>query len=517
MEFDFNINHLFPDKITLVGENTSYRKHANSKILQRNLQIVIEVLGQRSARAQQLTGSITTLLKSQLNNQRIYVLKEANANNGLGCAIGFLKIGKKRLFVLDRDGNHNEMNPLCVLDFYVHESQQRKGCGLCLFKHMLHVEGVKASHLAIDRPSHKFISFLKKHFNLWATVPQVNNFVIFDGFFKNRSDTVRNNNSRSEWNNPQFRPLSRAVSDDIIKRNRQSDHTVMSTALKDIRPVSGSELYANHFLPSQRNNRRQKWNNGLFVVFIKLCKLICHAFLKHFNTVTNISSNMLQQCLVFKHSIMLYKQTALLPLFVYCYQTQHNVFRFSHDVPNKVNGLPPLPPNRRDRFGDNDVVTNPYRRNFTNQNGHVKGDVLQGSQMTEKRDMREELRAKDNALPGIAPNQLEESRVRTNTQEVTENSYNGMNKHSSPVDQLKCNNLSHDQKSPKVTRKPATPPHLKPSNIIDELKAKDAAYLSNRNLTTQNQSRLWYQRQLQGTRSSWNVLGVPTRPFWNAQ
>uniref|UniRef100_F6SRD6 Alpha-tubulin N-acetyltransferase n=1 Tax=Ciona intestinalis TaxID=7719 RepID=F6SRD6_CIOIN len=184
MEFDFNINHLFPDKITLVGENSSYRKHANSKILQRNLQIVIEVLGQRSARAQQLTGSITTLLKSQLNNQRIYVLKEANANNsGLGCVIGFLKTGKKRLFVLDRDGNHNEMNPLCVLDFYVHESQQRKGCGLCLFKHMLHVEGVKASHLAIDRPSHKFISFLKKHFSLWATVPQVNNFVIFDGFF----------------------------------------------------------------------------------------------------------------------------------------------------------------------------------------------------------------------------------------------------------------------------------------------------------------------------------------------
>uniref|UniRef100_H2ZDE8 Alpha-tubulin N-acetyltransferase n=1 Tax=Ciona savignyi TaxID=51511 RepID=H2ZDE8_CIOSA len=232
MEFDFNINHIFPDEVTLIGEKSPFRNKTNSRLLERNLQIVIDTLGKRSAKAQQLTGSITTFLKSQLNNHRLFILKDDCANNGLGCVIGFLKVGKKRLFVLDRDGNHNEMNPLCVLDFYVHESQQRKGCGLCLFKHMLSMEATKASHLAIDRPSHKFISFLKKHFNLWATIPQVNNFVIFDGFFKNRSDMVRNSSSGSDKIS-QFRPLSRAVSDGIIKRNRQSDHTVMSTALKD--------------------------------------------------------------------------------------------------------------------------------------------------------------------------------------------------------------------------------------------------------------------------------------------
>ena len=41
-------------------------------------------------------------------------------------------------------------------------------------------------HLAIDRPSPKFLSFLQKHYNLSATVPQVNNFVIFNGFFQDR-------------------------------------------------------------------------------------------------------------------------------------------------------------------------------------------------------------------------------------------------------------------------------------------------------------------------------------------
>ena len=59
--------------------------------------------------------------------------------SGLGSVIGFIKVGKKRLFLLDHYGNQNELYPLCVLDFYVHESQQRKGCGLKLFSHMLEV------------------------------------------------------------------------------------------------------------------------------------------------------------------------------------------------------------------------------------------------------------------------------------------------------------------------------------------------------------------------------------------
>ena len=45
---------------------------------------------------------------------------------------------------------------------------------------------MKPQKLAIDRPSHKFISFLQKHYGLKSTVPQVNNFVVFDGFLGDR-------------------------------------------------------------------------------------------------------------------------------------------------------------------------------------------------------------------------------------------------------------------------------------------------------------------------------------------
>lgn len=52
---------------------------------------------------------------------------------------GILKTGKKNLYVFDDKGEHKQVNPTCVLDFYVHESQQRAGKGKQLFEHMLKV------------------------------------------------------------------------------------------------------------------------------------------------------------------------------------------------------------------------------------------------------------------------------------------------------------------------------------------------------------------------------------------
>ncbi|XP_078272445.1 alpha-tubulin N-acetyltransferase 1-like [Rhinoraja longicauda] len=78
------------------------------------------------------------------------------------------------------------MEPLCVLDFFVHVSLQRHGYGKELFDYMIQYEGVQPHHLAIDRPSSKFLSFLRKHYRLAATIPQVNNFVVFDSFFRDR-------------------------------------------------------------------------------------------------------------------------------------------------------------------------------------------------------------------------------------------------------------------------------------------------------------------------------------------
>ena len=78
------------------------------------------------------------------------------------------------------------MYPLCVLDFYVHESRQRSGCGKNLFEYMLQDQKTTPKFMAIDRPSPKLLAFLRKYYGLAKSIPQVNNYVIFDGFFVGR-------------------------------------------------------------------------------------------------------------------------------------------------------------------------------------------------------------------------------------------------------------------------------------------------------------------------------------------
>jgi alpha-tubulin N-acetyltransferase 1 len=107
--------------------------------------------------------------------------------------VGLLKVGEKNLFIHDYLGRTHEMSPLCVLDFFVSETEQRKGYGKQLFDCMLRMQNVLPEHLAIDKPSEKSIRFLRKHYNLKNPIGQVNNFVVFDGFFDNRTDQNNTN------------------------------------------------------------------------------------------------------------------------------------------------------------------------------------------------------------------------------------------------------------------------------------------------------------------------------------
>ncbi len=123
-----------------------------------------------------------------------------------GAVTGLLKVGTKNLYVFDPNGETKQVSAPCVLDFYVHESRQRSGLGKQLFQTMLDLEGINPSKLAIDRPSEKLVGFLKKHYGesqilvvvkcyehffhkrnphigLERTIPQMNNFVVYEGFF----------------------------------------------------------------------------------------------------------------------------------------------------------------------------------------------------------------------------------------------------------------------------------------------------------------------------------------------
>lgn len=194
MEFHFNINNLLVDTITKLDCNvTPARRNAEGygkNELRTQLLAVIDKMGEASSKAQGLYTTITTGRKLQLSDHILYVMKDPSGNGGRGTVIGILKIGHKKLFVYSNHGAVHEMEPLCVLDFYVHESRQRMGCGRKLFDYMLQDTGVKPCHLAIDKPSYKFSQFLNKHYHLRAEIPQVNNFVVFEGFFSNRTDTA---------------------------------------------------------------------------------------------------------------------------------------------------------------------------------------------------------------------------------------------------------------------------------------------------------------------------------------
>ncbi|XP_004043630.1 alpha-tubulin N-acetyltransferase 1 isoform X5 [Gorilla gorilla gorilla] len=158
--------------------------HLESVDLQQQIMTIIDELGKASAKAQNLSAPITSASRMQSNRHVVYILKDSSARPaGKGAIIGFIKVGYKKLFVLDDREAHNEVEPLCILDFYIHESVQRHGHGRELFQYMLQKERVEPHQLAIDRPSQKLLKFLNKHYSLETTVPQVNNFVIFEGFF----------------------------------------------------------------------------------------------------------------------------------------------------------------------------------------------------------------------------------------------------------------------------------------------------------------------------------------------
>ena len=100
-------------------------------------------------------------------------------------ALALLKTGTKSLFLTG--GGMNQINPRCVLDFYVHESLQRQGVGNRIFEYMIEYEGLPAHKFAYDRPSPKLLGFLRKHYNLTSYSPQANNFVIFDEYYGAKS------------------------------------------------------------------------------------------------------------------------------------------------------------------------------------------------------------------------------------------------------------------------------------------------------------------------------------------
>lgn len=190
MSYKFDLNRFFKAPIIKIDNkvrlpNLIQREHDECK---KEINVLLDRLGNASAKAQHLHAAVTSSSKLAASDHFMYLIKDSEANGGYGLIIGYLKIGFKKLYVYDLKGEMHEREPLCVLDFYISESYQRQGYGKRLYDYMLKTENVEPAQLAIDRPSLKFSSFLKKHYDLSHSIPQANNFMIFEGFFSNQSE-----------------------------------------------------------------------------------------------------------------------------------------------------------------------------------------------------------------------------------------------------------------------------------------------------------------------------------------
>ena len=188
MEFQFNIDSVLKNEITIYknGEVPRIKDKFRNHEFQNKLAAIVDDMGSASARAQGLYLPITTLNKVVQTKHTLYILKEVSGGEGGGKSkvLGILKTGKKRLFLTDIMGRMHESECSCVLDFYVHESKQRSGCGRKLFEAMLQEEESIPSRIPYDRPSHKLLAFLEKHYGLSQPIRQNNNYIVFPSFFQ---------------------------------------------------------------------------------------------------------------------------------------------------------------------------------------------------------------------------------------------------------------------------------------------------------------------------------------------
>ena len=150
---------------------------------------LINELGVASSKAQGLKRVITTYSEVSGSDNHLYIKVSDDGKS----AIGFCKVGYRRLFLWDHLGEQHELNLLCLLDFYVCSQIQRRGYGKQLIDRMLKDENIEMKNIPIDSPSRLCLAFMKKHFGFENYIHQNNHYVVFDQFW----ETLKLPNSNS--------------------------------------------------------------------------------------------------------------------------------------------------------------------------------------------------------------------------------------------------------------------------------------------------------------------------------
>eukprot|EP00210_Caulerpa_lentillifera_P008731 g8328.t1 len=165
---------------------------------------VIDSFGWNSAQAQGLQRAVTDYNRMKTSEHMLILICKPHWVRGTR-VIGGIKCGMKHLF-FKKETDFVEVEPMCVLDFYVHEKYQRKGFGHKLFHRFLKVTNEDPSTIAYDRPSSKLLAFLMKYYGcpelvysqlaqscsslqcstgMTRSIQHNNNFAVFESFLEN--------------------------------------------------------------------------------------------------------------------------------------------------------------------------------------------------------------------------------------------------------------------------------------------------------------------------------------------
>ncbi|KAF9410285.1 hypothetical protein HW555_010592 [Spodoptera exigua] len=190
------VNDIF-DEVTKITSDLLPKNYSgdvrSTRAVQDLVARIIDQLGEESASAQGLNKVITSAEKLRKNPGHIvYLLKDHRGKEGKGEIIGLLKVGRKHLFLFDSKEVVHEVEPLCVLDFYVVRDRQRMGFGRMLYDYMLHELEVTAWQMAIDGPSEKMEKFLSRNFGIEKLIRQNNNFAVAPNFFDRSDEEISN-------------------------------------------------------------------------------------------------------------------------------------------------------------------------------------------------------------------------------------------------------------------------------------------------------------------------------------
>jgi alpha-tubulin N-acetyltransferase 1 len=203
-------------------------------------------MGELSSKSQNLLVNVTTTNRFFPSDHTLIIKADKNK------VLGYIKVGPKRLFLRDRICNYHERKTLCVLDFYIYDTEQRKGLGKEIFDFMLNYKKINPGELAYDRPTLRFLAFLKRNYGLENYIQQENNFTIYDEFF----ESERNKNNETQYDSDTHRVIQNLYTPRYL--NRSVDFNSNNKYITNINPNYNNNNYRNSPQNNQRNMNIKK-------------------------------------------------------------------------------------------------------------------------------------------------------------------------------------------------------------------------------------------------------------------